>query len=265
MKPAITLDLFDNKAFKRTMEYYIIASRKTMAEAINKQAGNVVYEAYLLTPPAGRLGEVKRPEADKLRSNLENLPITKDEGRKRYGDKKYVGALKLMNWQRKNSGLVPRGNGRFRRLESGRRSPKNPRQGRRFADGLLKKFISRRTSSIGFIKVGWAVAAAAFGRPFTRGREGFPQSTLNRLGGFTLAMPGVSTEATFTNSAGRFDVRFKPKIPRAESGAVKVGYSALVKAVDIVASKMLDYIEPRIQRIYDAGLKGIGPVTMRRF
>ena len=263
MKSSITLDLFDNKAFKRTMEYYIIAARKTMAESINKQAGNVVYEAYMLTPPAGRLGEVKRPEADKLRSNLENLPITKDGGIKRYGDKKYVGALKLMNWQRRKRGLNPVGNGKFRRLESGKRTRKNPRQGKNFADGLLKKFISSRTSSVGFIKIGWARAAAAFGRPASN--IGFRPSTISKIGDFSLATPGVLTEATFTNSAGRFDARYRPKIPRGESGSVKVGYSALVKAVDIVASKMLDYIEPRIQRIYDAGLRGVGPVTMRRF
>lgn len=263
MKSAITLDLFDNKAFKRTMEYYIIASRKTLAESINKQAGNVVYEAYLMMPPYGRLKEVKRPQADKLRSNLENLPITKDAGIKRYGNKRYVGALKLMNWQRIKRGLDPVGNGKFRRLESGRRTKKNPRRGKNFADGLLKKFISGRTSSVGFIKVGWTRAASAFGRPVDGG--GFSSSTINKTGDFSIATPGVYTEATFSNSAGKFDARYRPKIPRSESGAVKIGYSALVKAVDIVASKMLDYIEPRIQRIYNAGMRGIGPVTIRRF
>ena len=242
------VELFRNDNFKRAIEAYRIASRKTIAEVINKQAINVVYTASAETPPQTD----KNTAAKRIEMKLRLLPITKDNGRRRYGDTRLVGALKLMNWQRKNLGLVTVGNGAFAKTKSGNISKKRLRQGRltegggrlnRFADGKLLKFIKARANSTKFIALGWAAAAAALGKPFTRSRTGdFDEATLARLGGAIKAVPSINPFALIINRAGSRDIRFKGRPQRMISGAVKVGTDALKRAIDIVSQRIMDDI-----------------------
>ena len=53
-----------------------------------------------------------------IRSEISNLPITKDGGKKRYGNTQYVGQYKLINWERKLKGLATLGNSKFRKIKS---------------------------------------------------------------------------------------------------------------------------------------------------
>lgn len=272
----VEVDLFKSNKFNDALRLYVLAQRKELADSINHIAGNVAFRASEFTEPTG----TKSAASLRIRASLEGLPITKDNGRKRYGSTRFVGALKLMNWQRKNSGLVPVGNSRnrivdykksFKRDEDGEitgtiyRAIRKKSMGRltekggrknAFADGKLKKFISRRASAAKFIRIGWAAAAAKFKKPFSRGREGFNDATLQRIGGAQLAKPGPVVEALVINRAGVFDVRFKPKrisgtgTPgRTTSGAIAIGGPALVKAIDFVSKDMMAYVLPRLQRI----------------
>lgn len=259
----VEVDLFKSNKFNDALRLYVLAQRKELADSINHVAGNVAFRASEFTEPTG----TKSAASAKIRSSLEGLPITKDNGRKRYGNTAYVGALKLMNWQRKNSGLVPVGNTKnlrsfgpsmSRRASQKRMGKLTEAGGRqnRFADGKLYKFISRRAGAAKFIRIGWAAAAAKFKKPFSRGREGFNDATLQRIGGAQLAKPGPIVEALVINRAGIYDVRFKPKrisgtgTPgRTTSGAIAVGTPALVKAIEFVSKDMMAYVLPRLQRI----------------
>lgn len=259
----IEVNLFDSKKFNDALQLYVMAQRKELADAINHVAGNVAFRASEFTEPT----VPKSAASAKIRSSLEGLPITKDNGRKRYGNTAYVGALKLMNWQRKNSGLVPVGNTKklrsfgpsmSRRASQKRMGKLTEAGGRqnRFADGKLYKFISRRASAAKFIRIGWAAAAQKFKKPFSRGREGFNDATIQRIGGAQLAKPGPMVEAVIINRAGGYDARFKPKrisgtnTPgRTTSGAIAIGTPALIKAMDFVSKDMMQYVATRLQRV----------------
>ena len=205
---------------------------------------------------------------------MENLPITKDNGRKRTGDTRLVGAMKLMNWQRKNSGLKPVGGGKFKKTGTFRRVVKRDEDGEitsisyresrkrigkggtLFATGKLRKFLNRRASGAKFTRIGWLASVDKFTKNTASSREGFSSRTTNLIGDAKLAVPGPVVEALTINRAGQFDVRFKPartsgvNTPgRVTSGAIKLGTPALIKAIEFVRKDMIAYIVPRLQRI----------------
>lgn len=255
----LEVKIFDNQDFKNALLNWVAVSRKTLAEGLNKHAGNVAFWAAHYTPPEGSGN--KAIASQKITQEILGLPITKDGGRKRYGNTAYVGALKLMNWQRKNSGLVSVGNTRILRSFGPAMSRKGSgfkfRKGarteaggtkRRFADGKLQKFIGRRSSSSLFIKIGWAAAAQAFGRKFSRGN--FSDKTINAIGGFQKAVEGDIMTAKISNRAGQFDVRYKPRKLRPVSGAVAVAQDALQKAIKFVTNDINKYVEPRLLKFW---------------
>lgn len=178
-----------------------------------------------------------------IRAELSTLPNTKDGGRKRYGNTQYVGQYKLINWERKQKGLDPLGNSRFRvvgRKVKGisyynpisgnivtrykmteQRKRNKPRQigpanvnknEGRFMDGKYKSFIKAREESSKFLRIGWARAAEFFGKPFKRGRD-FGPKTQARISGEAYGAASIKsfggdlTEYAMSNYAGRFDVR----------------------------------------------------------
>lgn len=253
---SLEVKIFDNTDFKTALFNWVRVSRKTLAEGVNKHAGNVAYWAAHYTPPEGS-GQ-KGAQSQKITNEILNLPITKDGGKKRYGNTAYVGALKLMNWQRKNSGLVSVGNTRILRSfgpamarkgfgykrRKGARTEAGGTQ-RRFADGKLQEFIGRRAKASLFIKIGWFAAIKGFGRRWERG--GFSDKTINLIGGYEKAIPGPITTARIFNKAGEFDVRYKPRKLRPTSGAVAVGYEALQRAIKYVTNDIAKYVEPRLQ------------------
>ena len=58
----------------------------------------------------------KFAERASIRSQISNLPITKDGGNNRTGKTQFVGQYKLMNWERKLKGLRTLGNSSFRKV-----------------------------------------------------------------------------------------------------------------------------------------------------
>jgi len=267
---SVEVNLFNSTRFNDALRLYVMAQRKELADSINHIAKNIAYRASQFTEPSGS----KASASANIKARLENLPITKDGGRKRTGNTSIVGALKLMNWQRKNSGLPPVGGSRFRKTGNFRRVIRRDEDGEitsydyvekrkkitsqkgLLATGKLRKFIARRASSAKFIKIGWVASYQKFLRGAASGGEGFKQSTADQVGDAKLAKPGVVVEAMTINRAGQYDIRFKPKkisgmgTPgRTTSGAIKVGTPALIKAIEFVRKDMISYILPRLQRI----------------
>jgi hypothetical protein len=267
---SVEVNLFDSKKFNDTLRLYVMAQRKELADSINHIAKNIAYMASQFTEPSGS----KASASSNIKSSLENLPITKDDGRKRSGNTAFVGALKLMNWQRKNSGLPPVGGSRFRKTGNFRRVIRRDEDGEiksynyiekrkkvtskrgLLATGKLRKFIARRANSAKFIKIGWVASYQKFLRGAASGGEGFKQGTADKVGDAKLAKPGVVVEAMTINRAGQYDIRFNPKRTsgmntpgRTTSGAIRIGTPALIKAIEFVRKDMISYIMPRLQRI----------------
>lgn len=267
---SVDVKLFESQKFNDVLKLYVLAQRKELADSINHIAKNVAFRASQFTEPSGS----KSAAMAKIKSSLENLPITKDNGRKRTGNTRLVGVMKLMNWQRKNSGLKPVGGGKFKKTGTFRRVVKRDEDGEitsisyresrkrigkggtLFADGKLRKFLNRRAAGAKFTKIGWLASVDKFTKGSASTRDGFSSRTANLVGDAKLAVPGPVVEALTINRAGQFDVRFKPartsgvNTPgRMTSGAIRIGTPALVKAIEFVRKDMIAYIVPRLQRI----------------
>lgn len=267
---SVDVKLFESQKFNDVLKLYVLAQRKELADSINHIAKNVAFRASQFTEPSGS----KSAAMAKIKSSLENLPITKDNGRKRTGDTRLVGVMKLMNWQRKNSGLDPVGGGKFKKTGTFRRVIKRDEDGEitsisyresrkrigkgstLVATGKLRKFLNRRAAGAKFTKIGWLASVDKFTKGSASSREGFSSRTTNLIGDAKLAVPGPIVEALTINRAGQFDVRFKPartsgaNTPgRVTSGAIRIGTPALVKAIEFVRKDMIAYIAPRLQRI----------------
>jgi hypothetical protein len=216
---------------KQALQDYVAVRNQSVFDSVKEKMANIAFKAAQNTQFTGR--------AD-IRTNLSTLPITKDGGRVRRGDTKWVGLYKLINWQRKNSGLNPLGGSKKRKLRGVyRRVVKKDKDGQvisidykqkmvkqvprntgpsagvsRFMDRKTRGFIQYRAKGSKFLRIGWAVAAAALGKPF--GKGDFGPATLARLsgkaygGGATIEKlaPG-SNRFTIYNGAGVFDVRYK--------------------------------------------------------
>lgn len=225
-----------------------VASRKKMADIAFRASKNTPYTSKEI-----------------IRSEISNLPITKDGGRKRYGDTQYVGQYKLINWVRKNRGLRPLGNSKIRRVEvkgkirkiKNRVHAKGPSMvASNFMDGKYKKFIQARIRSIKFLRAAWGVAASFFGKSFERGDFG-PES-LSRFsgkayGGARITPMGENmVEYSMFNGAGQFDTRYKPVRERSaqdQERAAKIIEDALNKGIQEVIDDIHVYFEKNTSKI----------------
>lgn len=258
------------EAVREAIRLYGQRVKNDSHKQIQKKMGDIAYRASEATPYGDK---------DKLRNEISNLPITKDGGRKRYGNTQYVGQYKLINWERKQRGLLPVGNSKFRRVtkyitKPGSMSVEEKTIRRRnqirgegpskranpFMDGKYKKFIQARARSIKFIRAAWGVAAAFFGKPFDRGD--FGPNALGRFsgqkyGGGEIEKIGDSlTQYSIFNGAGRFDTRRKkpgqetaPQRPSADQArAEAIITKALQRGVDFVLADIIQYFEERAKR-----------------
>lgn len=264
---------------KSVLEVYQNVVRKSAPEAVRNVMGDVAFRAAQETQFTPR---------EKIRNQLSNLPITKDAGKKRYGNTQYVGQYKLINWLRKLNGLDPAGNSKFRKVKTfsikgpmatmkttkKRNIPRNtgPSAGiERFMDGKYKGFLQVRARSSKFLRVGWAIAADFYGKPF--GRGDFGTATLARLsgegygGGSIKQLNPDLAEFSMFNGAGKFDLRGKAPVVRsaADQGrASTIIEQALKRAVDAVLynpkSGLVPYLEARVDRVQKA-LRAMGRLT----
>lgn len=259
------------EAVREAIKLYGQRVKNDSHEQIKKKMGDIAYRAAEVTPFG---------DAGKLRAEISNLPITKDGGRKRYGNTQYVGQYKLMNWERRLKGLPTLGNSKFKKVKSYVTRPGSmvaeeritKRRTRNRLAGLgvtsnmyamddkYKKFIQARIRSIKFIRAAWGVAASFFGKPFNRGD--FGPDALARFsgkqygGGNIKNIGGELTEYSIFNGAGKFDTRQRkpgqetaPQRPSSDQArAESIISKALQKGVDFVLADIIRYFEDRANR-----------------
>jgi len=207
---------------QQALQAYVMVRNQAIYDSVKEKMADIAFKAAQNTRFAPR---------EEIRAKISSLPITKDNGRKRSGNTQYVGQYKLINWQRKNMGLYPLGNSRVRkvkvlasrgpsastRIVKKQNIPRNtgPSAGlNRFMDGKYKSFLQARARGSKFLRIGWACAAAALGKPFSKGD--FGSATLERLSGkayggganITNLAPG-SNRFEIYNGTGVFDLRYK--------------------------------------------------------
>ena len=258
---------------QQALEAYVKVRNQAVFDSVKEKMANIAFKAAQNTRHAPR---------DKIRAEISNLPITKDNGRKRTGNTQYVGQYKLMNWQRKNMGLIPLGGTKkmvvgmkitkkkyfnkgltdfdtetvykFKPI-MGSKTPRNtgPSQGvDRFMDGKYRAFLQARARGSKFLRIGWACAAAALGRPF--GRGDFGSATLERLSGkaygggatITNLAPG-SNQFMIWNGAGVFDLRRK--------GTPMRSTNDIARARAVQEAGLMQGLQAEIKSMYELVIK----------
>ena len=266
-------------AVKEAIKIYGLMVKGDADKAIRKKMGDIAFEAAANT---------YHTEKEKIRSQISSLPITKDGGRKRYGNTQYVGQYKLINWERKQKGLLPLGGSKFRKTGYRRKitldedrevtsvdyvaiKKRNMVRGggpslraNPFMDGKYKSFIQSRIRSIKFIRAAWGVAAKFFGKSFSRGD--FGPNALARFSGKSYGGADIKpigeniTEYSMFNGAGRFDTRKRKfgqqsapeRLSADQERAAKIIEDGLNKGVQSVLADITKYFEERARRLQQA-------------
>lgn len=260
------------EALQDALRVYGLVVKKEADLAIRSKMADLAFAAAKNT---------KYAERSSIRSQISNLPITKDGGNNRKGKTQFVGLYKLMNWERKIKGLRPLGNSRFRRetkyitrpgamtIEEKiiRRRNKVHAKGpsmpsSNFMDGKYKMYLKKREESSKFLRIGWARAAEFFGKPFKRGRD-FGPKTQARISGEAYgaasvkAFSGDLAEYAMSNYAGRFDVR-RRKIGQSlaperssqdQERAAAIIENGLNLGIQEVFADIIKYFETRMPRV----------------
>jgi hypothetical protein len=243
---------------KLALQAYVRARNATVFDSVKKKMGDVALNAIKFTDYADR--------AD-IANKLKSLPITKDEGKKRYGNTQWVGLYKLMNWQRKNMGVYPLGGSKNRINKRGKKVKQVPRNTgpsvglNRFMDGKTKAFVKARARGSMFLRIGWACAAAALGKRLEKGD--FGTATLERLsgkaygGGATIdkIAPGQSVFKIY-NGAGVFDLRYKGTPMRSSSDIARARAkqeAGLKKSINFVLEEIAVYLFKAAREPWDKG------------
>ena len=245
---------------QQALEAYVRVRNQSIYDSVKEKMANIAFKAAQNTDFAPR---------DKIRAEISGLPITKDNGSKRTGKTQWVGQYKLINWQRKNMGLHPLGNSSTRkvrvlasrgpsastRIVKKQNIPRNtgPSAGvSRFMDGKYKGFLQARARGSMFLKIGWACAAAALGKPFERGD--FGSATLARLSGkaygggatITNLAPG-SNQFMIWNGAGVFDLRRK--------GTPMRSTNDIARARAVQEAGLMQGLQAEIKSMYELVIK----------
>lgn len=253
---------------KEALLIYQNVVKKEAVEAMYNKMGDLAFSAAENT---------YHTSPEKVRNEISNLPITKDNGRTRKGNTRFVGQYKLMNWERKRKGLPTLGGSKFRKVTSYKLRPgqifaeeKTTKKrnmvraggpmmrASAFMDGKYKKFIQMRGFSAKYLRVGWAVAAAAFGKPFRRGD--FGPATLARLsngkiaGGETKKLNADVTEFMIYNGTGQTDARNRKPYPQRSASDMR-------RAYDIIK----DGLEKGINKVLYDPVRGIIPYLEKRY
>ena len=122
----------------------------------------------------------------------------------------------------------------------------------RFMDGKTKAFLKARARGSKFLRIGWACAAAALGKPFSRGD--FGSATLERLSGkaygggatITKLAPG-SNQFMIWNGAGVFDLRYK--------GTPMRSTNDIARARAVQEAGLMQGLQAEIKSMYELVIK----------
>lgn len=259
-------------AVQDALRIYGKVVRKEADLAIRSKMGDIALRAAKNT-------YFKDKEA--IKSELANLPITKNSGVTRKGNGQWVGLYKLINWERKNKGLRPLGNSKNRVVGSTMRgiSYYNPIKGttvtryrlvqkkkrnkgaENYMDGKTKKFMNARAKSSRLLRIGWIRAAKFFGKSPSRGD--FGDFAVARISGDFYGTASVKhfaeslIEYVMTNTAGRFDTRYKrpgSSVTRQRSSSDQERASKIIErglnlGVQEVFADIMKYFESRMPRV----------------
>ena len=253
---------------QQALQAYVMVRNQAIYDSVKEKMANIAFKAAQNTYFSPR---------DKIRAELSSLPITKDNGRKRTGNTQYVGLYKLMNWQRKNMGLIPLGGTKkmvvgmkitkkkyfnkgltdfdketvykFKPIKGDKKSPSGENK---FMDGKYKAFLKARSRGSKFLRIGWACAAAALGKSF--GRGDFGSATLERLSGkayggganITKLAPG-SNRFEIYNGAGVFDLRYK--------GTPMRSTNDIARARAVQEAGLMQGLQAEIKSMYELVIK----------
>lgn len=211
---------------QEALRQYVKVRNATTFQSVRDKMANIAYKAAQYTQFSPK---------ENIRANISSLPNMGDT-KPRKGGGSFVGQYKLINWERKLKQLHPLGNTSRPRI--GTRTTKKvkkdfglgsqaykttslklkpifgQRSGNKFMDGQYKKFIQARIRSSKWLRIGWALAAAKLGKPFSRGD--FGEATLARLdgkaygGGATIKkLSDSKSEFVIWNGVGVFDHRYR--------------------------------------------------------
>lgn len=258
-------------AFKKALDLYVRISKKTVFDAVKNAMGDVAFSAAENTYNTTK---------EAIDSEFKNLPIRGREDKPRTGDTRFVGQYKIINWERKNKGMMPLGGSKYRkttkfkiagpmamiRTIKKKNTPRNtgPNPGiARFMDGKYKAFLQARKRSVKWLRIGWAAAAEMMGKPFRRGD--FGPAAIQRIiglkygGGAIKPISSDITEFMIFNNTGRFDHRYKTPIPRSTSDIARAdeimrkGLEAGIQKVIYDPKRGLaPYISARLKRLWDS-------------
>jgi hypothetical protein len=253
---------------QQALQAYVMVRNQSIYDSVKEKMANIAFKAAQNTRHTPR---------EEIRAKISSLPITKDNGRKRSGNTQYIGQYKLINWQRKNMGLIPLGGTKkmivgmkitkkkyfnkgltdfeketvykFKPIKGEKKSPSG---NNKFMDGKYKGFLQARARGSKFLRIGWACAAAALGKPF--GRGDFGSATLERLsgkaygGGATIKniAPG-SNEFMIWNGAGVFDLRRK--------GTPMRSTNDIARARAVQEAGLMQGLQAEIKSMYELVIK----------
>lgn len=233
---------------------YAEKRNKSVYESVLKRMRNVAYKAWKYTRSA---------EPSKIRSELSNLPITKESGGIRRTNPQYVGLYKLMNWERKNKGLDPLGGSKKKIKGKKKYLVRETKPKALYMQGKYKGFLAARARSARWLRLGWMAALKSLGVSGTRGQNwgGGEGATLDRItgkaygGGSSIKKfrPGM-TEFMIYNGVGVFDHRYKPVKLRPDSDVNRARafqQEGLNKAIEEEISDIKDHLKKTCKAIWN--------------
>ena len=207
---------------QEALRQYVRVRNQSTYNSVKNTMADIAYKAAQYTEFSPK---------ENIRASIANLP---NSGDGRTGA--FIGQYKLINWERKLKGLKTLGNtskpivGYKTRKKTkfdfglGTQPEKTTtlklkpirqlRAGDVYMDGKYKSFIQARARGMKWLRIGWALAAAKLGKPFSRGD--FGEGTLARLdgkaygGGATIKRVGdAKAEFVIWNGVGVFDHRYR--------------------------------------------------------
>jgi len=232
---------------------YAVAKNKSIYDATLKRMKNIAYKAWKFT---------RNAEPSAIKGQLSNLPITKDN-KTRNSPSQWVGLYKLINWERKNKGLIALGGSRRRIRGKKKYVVRQTRPQAFHMQGKTRGFLAARARSARWLRLGWMAALNSMGVSGTRGQHfgGGEEATLDRItgkaygGGSQIKKIGPgNTEFMIYNGVGVLDHRYKPVRERSSSDVARaraVQEEGLNKAIQEEISDIYKHIKNNIKAIWD--------------
>lgn len=231
--------------FQDALKEYVKYRNVSTFEAVREKMQNVAFKAAQYTDFSPR---------EKIIASISNLP-NKGDTKKRYGSSQYVGQYKVINWQRKLVGLPTLGGSGRRKvyktnpggMEVIEKTKRNKSRAsglgvNYFMDGKYKAFLKSRATGSKWLRIGWALASDAMGKPF--GRGDFGSATKARLsgqaygGGASIKQMGEGkNEFMIYNGVGIFDHRYKK--PGSSNGTLPLRSSSDIQRARAVQERGL--------------------------